>query len=209
MYLPPRFAETSLTKLHDLIDAYNFGMLFCQAGDEPPEVVHMPFILDRPDGANGAVTGHVAKANPVWRLFDGDRNVTVVFQGPHGYISPAWYRSRQDVPTWNYAVVHIQGKPQLLTEDGLITLLEALVKKHEGRRPAWEITEIGERLFEELRREIVGFKIPIERITAKFKLGQNRSIRDRLGAIEGLRRRGDVFDAQLAEMMSAAVSSQP
>ena len=100
MYLPPRFSETSLTKLHDLIDAYNFGTLFYQAGDRSPEIVHIPFILDRTSGANGAILGHVAKANPVWRLFDGCTVVTVVFQGPHGYISPAWYASRQQVPTW-------------------------------------------------------------------------------------------------------------
>src|SRR5262245_999174 len=116
MYLPSLFAETNLTNLHELIDKYNFGTLFCNGPDGLPEIVHIPFVLDRTDGENGAVIGHVARANPVWRLFEGGMVVTVVFQGPHGYISPAWYTSRQEVPTWNYAVVHVQGKAQLLAE---------------------------------------------------------------------------------------------
>src|SRR5439155_18374765 len=71
MYVPELFVESDLAKLHRLMEQYNFATLYCQPDGEPPEIVHMPFILDPVPGPNGLLLGHVARANPVWRLFDG------------------------------------------------------------------------------------------------------------------------------------------
>ena len=79
MYVPELFVESDLEKLHSLINEYNFATLFCQPGGAPPEIVHMPFILDRTRGTNGSLLGHVARANPVWRLFDGATAAVIVF----------------------------------------------------------------------------------------------------------------------------------
>jgi transcriptional regulator len=208
MYLPQLFNESSLAKLQDFVDTYDFGILFCH-GAGSTEIVHMPFVLDRADGQTGALAGHVAKANPVWRLFDGATKVTVVFQGPHGYISPAWYVSHDMVPTWNYATVHVNGKPRLIAEHELTALLEALVKKHEGPdTTAWSIGKVREETLETLKKEIVGFKIPIDKIAGKFKLGQNRVTEDRRGAINGLRKRRAPLDASLADLMHSALESE-
>jgi len=206
MYLPSLFVETNLVKLHDLIDDYNFGTLFCQMGRASVEIEHIPFILDRTDGPNGSLLGHVAKSNQVWHSFERVAPVVIVFHGPHGYISPAWYTTREAVPTWNYAVVHAQGKPRVLDENELVLLLERLVSKHEGQTAsAWSVAEIRKETFQELKREIVGFRMRIEKITGKFKLGQNRVERDRQGAIEGLRRREHPLDAALAKLMADAL----
>ena len=208
MYLPSHFVQRDLIKLQDFVDAYNFGIVFCPSSAGAPEIVHMPFLVDRTEGPKGTLVGHVARANPVWRLFDAATTVAVVFQGPHGYISPTWYTSRGEVPTWNYAVVHVEGKPVCGVDDELTMLLDNLVKKHEGAESsAWSIREVREEKFAELKKQIVGFRIPIENIVGKFKLGQNRTAQDRRGAIEGLRNRNQPLDRELAELMAAELAS--
>ena len=210
MYVPELFVESDLEKLHSLINEYNFATLFCQPpGGAPPEIVHMPFILDRTRGTNGSLLGHVARANPVWRLFDGATAAVIVFQGPHGYISPSSYTSRQQVPTWNYAVVHAHGKPQLLPESEVLDLLQRLVEKHEGTAEgAWYISELRSEFLKHMTNQIVVFSMAIDRIVGKFKLSQNRSVPDRRAAIEALRARGDLFDPALIELMEKALAAK-
>ena len=206
MYLPPLYAATDSTVLFDFVDQYNFGTLICQDGTAPPEISHLPFVLDRTDGPNGTLWGHAAKANPICRFFDESATATVIFNGPHGYISPRWYSSRQEVPTWNYAVVHLRGQPSRVDHSRLSAILDDLVRKHEGHDPSpWNIGELDERSFNGLTQHIVGFKIPIESIAGKFKLGQNRGVEDRAGAIDGLRKRNYPLDLLLAEMMASTI----
>src|SRR5438128_9565359 len=208
MYVPELFVESDLEKLHSLINEYNFATLFCQPGGAPPEIVHMPFILDRTRGTNGSLLGHVARANPVWRLFDGATAAVIVFQGPHGYISPTWYTSRQQVPTWNYAVVHAHGKPQLLPESDVLDVLNRLVERHEGTTDsAWRISELSPEFLKHMTSQIVVFAMPIDKIIGKFKLSQNRSLGDRRGAIAGVQTRGDLFDPALTELMEESLAT--
>ena len=60
-------------------------------------------------GWHGLVTGHMAKVNLRWQAFDGKSESIAIFGGPDAYISPAWYKMKPAVPTWNYMVVHIRG----------------------------------------------------------------------------------------------------
>ena len=117
MYLPKAFAEPDLATLHDLVEAHAFGVLVVPSAAGPPEISHLPFLLDRTRGPHGTLYAHTARANPIWRGFDGRAGALAVFQGPHGYVSPSWYASRDDVPTWNYAVVHAHGAPRLIEAD--------------------------------------------------------------------------------------------
>src|SRR5690242_7127290 len=106
LYLPQAYAERDLAALHDLVTAYSFGTLIATAEDGGPIVAHLPFVLDRARGPHGTLRAHVARANPMRHALDRGAPMLALFQGPHAYISPGWYASRDDVPTWNYAVVH-------------------------------------------------------------------------------------------------------
>jgi transcriptional regulator len=203
MYLPQAFARTDVRELHAFLDRYPFGTLIVPG--TPPEVSHIPFVVDRArGGARGALVGHVARANPIWRAFDGQRSVLTVFHGPHGYVSPAWYTSRDEVPTWNYAVVHVHGSPRLLeTPVDVRTALDGLVAANEqGRADRWSIEELSPQKYSELSQAIVAFEIPIDRLEGKFKLSQNRKPEDRDGAIRGLAERGSPDDLALVEIMN-------
>src|SRR5262249_30848142 len=162
-------------------ERYPFGTLIVPG--TPTDVTHLPFLLDSARGERGTLVAHVARANPIWRVFDGSLPVLAIFHGPHGYVSPAWYTSRNAVPTWNYVVVHVHGTPRLLeTEDRRRKALEALVEVYEAGRPdPWSIDELPSATFSELSQAIVAFEIPIDRLEGKFKLSQNREHEDRAG----------------------------
>lgn len=201
MYTPRDFAERSLEKLQWFIETFSFGALICPDPSGAPQVAHVPFMLDRHRGPQGTLVSHVARANSIWRLFDGGGPTITVFQGPHGYISPSWYTSCDDVPTWNYTVVHAYGTPRLLGDAELTSALESLVERHErSSQTSWSIDDLPAGSFEKMKSQIVGFEIEISKLEGKFKLGQNRTTEDRHGAIAGLRSRGQHLDNELAQL---------
>ncbi len=108
MYIPAAFAVKDEAILFDFIDRHSFATLVSTI-DDVPFATHLPVLLDR---ARNRLLGHVAYANPHWRCFDGVREVLIIFQGPHAYVSPSWYVETPAVPTWNYAAVHVYGVPR-------------------------------------------------------------------------------------------------
>lgn len=198
MYIPEHFKETDPERIISLVEDHPFGMMVT-VHEGAPFVSHLPFLLDSSAARKGRLLGHMARANPQWRHFVENSEVLVVFQGPHGYVSPSWYVS-PGVPTWNYAVVHLRGKPRLIEEESeLQALLERLTHAHESHRPIpWQSGLVGERRAK-LLEMIVGFEIEITEIQAKFKLSQNRSPEDRQRVAAAL---GEQGDAALAELMT-------
>ncbi len=190
MYTPKLFREEDRAVALDLIDAYGFATLISWSHGEPL-VSHIPLLLDREETGRERILGHVAHANPHWRQFDGAASALAIFQGPHGYISPAWYTNHPSVPTWNYAVVHVHGAPTVLDDSATYAILERLIHRYEApRRQPW-VSDLPPDFVAEDLRALVGFQLPITRLEAKFKLSQNKDLSDRDGALAGLEAEGD------------------
>ena len=204
MYQPRLFREENRGRLHDLIDTCSFGTLVVCARDGETEISHLPFVLDRDVGAHGRLRVHTARANPICKLALGAARVTAVFSGPHGYVSPAWYeRPDEQVPTWNYAVVHAHGAANELERQPLVQLLDDLVSRNEGDGPgAWRTSMLRPGLRDRLLDEIVGLSIDITALEGKFKLSQNRSAPDQARVVEALCGRAGPDDLALARLMS-------
>jgi len=201
MYLPEHFEETNPERIAALIEGNAFGMLVT-APDGVPFASHLPFIFERAADSKGKLLCHMARANPQWQHFSSCGEVLVVFQGPHAYISPSWYAS-PGVPTWNYAVAHLRGKPRLVEDESeLETLLERLTHVYESHMPSpWKSNLAGERRAK-LLNMIVGFEIEVTDIQAKFKLSQNRPPEDRQRVAEKLGQSGNQTEAAVAKLMS-------
>jgi transcriptional regulator len=193
MYVPKHFGEDDAERLAMLIEENGFGVLVTVFAGRP-FASHIPFIYDR--GRN-ALLGHVARANPQWRHFPGGSEVMVLFQGPHAYISPSWYRS-PGVPTWNYAVAHVYGSAQALEDPSRIkAIVERLTEKYEhDNKPPWVATYDPRML-----NAIVGIEVAINEVQAKFKLSQNRSATDRAAVIAKLEASGSESSLALAKLM--------
>lgn len=204
MYVPDDFAEHDQDKIVDLMQKYPFAMLIT-TNDGEPYVTHLPLTYDPDNGSNGKgkIIGHMARSNPQWRHLAEGQRALVVFEGPHAYISPTWYQS-PGVPTWNYAVVHLRGKAELIEDaERLNALLDDLITTHEPTLPRPWQKNVPEDKQQMLLEMIVGFEIDVSDISAKFKLNQNRSAADRENVIKTLAASDTPLENGIAELMKS------
>jgi len=199
MYLPAHFAESRPQVLRDFIAAQPLGLLVTQNRAGGIDANSVPFFLDAGDDASpGVLRAHVARANPLWKEARDDVDALVVFQGPHGYVSPAWYPSKAEhgkvVPTWNYVMVQARGRLRAVDDKAwLRAFVTRLTDHHEGGRAApWAVTDAPAEFVEATLGAIVGIEIVLTSLVGKWKVSQNRSAADRAGVVDGLlRERGD------------------
>lgn len=207
MYMPSAFEETRPEVLHALMRDFPLGALITQ-GPAGLDADHLPFELDTDGGGQGILIGHVARANPVWQVADGTE-VLVIFRGNDGYVSPNWYPSKhelhQQVPTWNYSVVHAYGRIRIRDDERFVRgVVARLTRRHEKRvepHQPWKMGDSSPDYIARMVAAIVGIEIEIDRLVGKFKLSQNKEARDVDGAIDNLRERRQ---NGLADSMRAA-----
>jgi transcriptional regulator len=196
MYIPSHFAITDPAALHRIIREHPLGVLVTQDGDGF-DADHLPFELDPACGPLGTLKAHVARNNPLWQRCASGSPVMVIFRGVQAYISPNWYPSKHEshrqVPTWNYEVVHAHGTLAVRDDERFVRgLVARLTRQHEAAEPRpWKMSDSAPGFIDEMLRSIVGIEVPIKSLVGKSKLSQNREARDRLGAAEVLRERGN------------------
>jgi transcriptional regulator len=202
MYLPKEFAEDRIPVLHDAMRTIAFGTLVT-TGADGLTASHIPLLLDAEPAPYGTLTGHLARGNPQGRG-PQSRGVPAegvealaMFLGPHAYVSPSWYPSKQEngkvVPTWNYVAIHAHGTLRFIDDlDWKIAHVTRLTASHESRRAApWAVSDAPPDYITGMAKGIIGFALPIARLYGKWKMSQNRLPADRVGAAEGLRREGN------------------
>lgn len=180
MYLSPSNKLTDANVIADFINEYSFGLVVSPS----LEATHLPLLYKVEPGTKGYLLGHFAKANGQWQALDGQR-VLVIFNGPHSYISPTHYAVKPAVPTWNYAVVHCFGRVELVELQENAEIIDELVAKYEPELLR-DNTMIPAEFKQQLLSAVVGFKIVIDDIQAKEKLGQHRSDADQQGVYQAL-----------------------
>jgi transcriptional regulator len=198
IYTPRAFATQEPAAIARIIGEHAFATLVTP-GEPEPSISHLPLQYH---AEHGVLLGHMARANPHWRAFGGAASVAI-FHGPHAYVSPSWYTEPSAaVPTWNYAVVHVHGRVELMTDPAETrALLDEMIERYEsGRAEPWRLQLEGRPLAAMLEA-IVGFRIVIERVEAKLKLSQNRSTEDRERVIRALRAEGYAGALESAEWM--------
>ncbi|GGJ71457.1 transcriptional regulator [Anoxybacillus voinovskiensis] len=196
MYTPKVFQVDDEDKIVQFIKANSFGILFSTV-DGQPFATHLPFLLEE---NNHALWSHMAKQNPQWEDLH-NKEVLVVFQGPHAYISPTWYHEPNTVPTWNYVAVHVYGTFQLIDDKEMMKhLLEKTVDFYESSMPTpWKV-EFDD-FTEHLMEGTVCFKINIQKIEGKWKLSQNHSIQRQKNLIKGLKTVDHYHSKEIAALM--------
>ena len=189
IYIPDRQRESDRAVILDFIEEFSFAMLVTAKGGV--HVTNVPTLFDRSPEGWGKVWWHIARGNAQNQVFDGGAECTVVFHGPHGYISPNWYGAKNAVPTWNFAVVHATGKPRRVDDDAAFTKsLERLVARNEnlyGGGGDWNFSKLPESYLKGMRQGIVAYEMVVDQVEAKFKLGQERSPGDRAGVLKGIK----------------------
>jgi transcriptional regulator len=202
MYVPATNELRDDRQIDELLRRYDFAAIV-SATPDGLVATQVPVVARR-TAAGLTLVGHLARANPHWRAMDGRAPAVAIFTGPHDYVSPTWYSQTPAVPTWNYATVHAHGAPRAIEDQAFIAAhLAELVARHETGPGAWRVDAQPEGFVENLARAIVAFELPVVRLEAKVKMGQNRSALDRRGTIAGLERAGTPEAAALAAFMRA------
>ncbi|MGH7076989.1 MAG: FMN-binding negative transcriptional regulator [Acetobacteraceae bacterium] len=210
MYVPPAFREDRPEMLRAAIDNTELAILI-STGPEGLIASHVPMLLDE-GGSHGVLVGHIARANPQWRIKRPEVEGLAIFTGPEAYISPNWYATKREtgkvVPTWNYVAVHAYGRLVFFdAREALREVVTRLTKRHERAfaRP-WEVSDAPADFIDAQLKGIVGFRIEIARLEGKWKMSQNRPLADREGVIGGLRQQGGAVKSAVADAVAEAIA---
>jgi transcriptional regulator len=159
-----------------------FAHIFTSA-DEGLFVVHAPVLLTE----RGTLLFHVARRNRITERLP-NRPVLVSVAGRDAYQSANWYVSENQVPTWHYEAVEIEGDARPLSNEGLVDQLDCLSDRFEGRlspeRP-WTRAKMDLSKFEAMTRSIVGFEIEPLEVRGTRKFNQHKSGEDLAATIAG------------------------
>jgi transcriptional regulator len=209
MYQPDLYRVEDVPQMHALMRARPFATLI-SAGTDGLYASHLPTVL-KDDRPCGIIECHLARANPHWRDLAEGKEALMIFQGPESYVTPNWYPSKAEhgkvVPTWNYAVVHAYGRPEVMQD-------EAWLRRHVGELTAqqerdearpWALSDAPDRYIEVMLRGIVGFRFAITQLEGKWKMSQNRELPDRAGVVEGLRARAAGDDLEVAGLVARTI----
>ena len=160
---------------------------------------HYPVMVDE-DAEGITIVSHFGR--PDEELHElGEREMLVIVQGPHGYISPGWYAEGDIVPTWNHVTAHLYGTPEILSEEENFAVLERLTDHFEQHMPhPHSLDEDPERM-RRIARGTVGLRLRVTRFDARLKLSQNKAPEVRETVIAGLRGDGSYAQPALAEEM--------
>jgi len=194
MYSPKSFQITDQTIIEEFIKANPFATLTSEHNGKI-QVTHLPINRLK----DGKLYGHVAKANEHASI-SSTQEVCFIFNGPHAYISPTYYQSSFNVPTWNYSAVHMYGNIHYIdNQDKVWNLLQQTTETYEGKS-GWQLPEKKE--FQGLTQAIRFFEIKVTRVEAKFKFNQNKSSEDIENVINSLKKSGQIEVSNFMEKVT-------
>jgi transcriptional regulator len=183
MYTRPVFEPDRAASLA-FADARGFGLVCAYDGGKPV-ASSLPFCLEYLSDGTPCVSFHVARGNALAGLAGGTldnpslkSSWLLAVNGADAYVSPHWYASPDQVPTWLYQAVHLSGPVRLMTGQELATHLDALSARFESwlaPKPPWTASEVSAGRREAMMHAIVGLVMTVEQIEGSFKLNQQKS----------------------------------
>jgi transcriptional regulator len=202
VFVPEHYRQRDRQALFDAMRANAFATIISTGPGGAPAASWIPFVIEgTPE--QPIIFGHLARANDQWRDWTATTPLLALFQGPHHYISPAWYETEPHVPTWNYLAIQVRGQPRLLEQPAEVeAMLARLVAQLESTRERpWQLASMPASYRAQQAAAIVGFELIVEQITGAWKLSQRAGASDRAGAIAGLRATGGDDALAIASLM--------
>jgi transcriptional regulator len=204
MYTPPMFKPDRAASLA-FAQVRGFGTVCAWDGNKPIASL-LPFLLTYADDGTPRVAFHVARQNRLATLADGTSSWLLAVTGADTYVSPDWYASPDQVPTWLYQSVHLTGPVRKISEDELTPHLAALSAKFEGwlaPKTPWTSSKVSAGRMETLKKAIVGLVMTVDEIEGSFKLNQHKSDVDHAGVTNALALQDDAGAQAIGQQMVA------
>ena len=204
MYTPPMFKTDRAASLA-FAEARGFGTICAWDGAKPIASL-LPFYLDYADDGTPRVAFHLARGNALIALADGTSSWLLAVNGADAYVSPDWYVSPDQVPTWLYQAVHLTGAVRKLSDEELSVQIDTLSAKFEDRlapkRP-WKSSKMTAGRLAAMKQAIVGLVMTVEEIEGSFKLNQHKSDVDHVAVANALTQQPDAAAKTIGEQMVA------
>jgi transcriptional regulator len=204
MFVRPCWQPTSPADAIQIIEENPWALLVSN-GEEYPFATNLPLLIDGGARRKGpmVLAGHVARGNEHARaLARPNARVLAIFEGPWRYITASWYPERQMPSTYYYTAVHCFGTIEMQEEAALDEHLEDLTQRMESSIPGgWRTDEIPRTEITRRFAAIAGFRILVDRLEAKFKLGQDEPLRDALAVAEQLDHHDSLPDQRFAALI--------
>ncbi|MET0675398.1 MAG: FMN-binding negative transcriptional regulator [Bradyrhizobium sp.] len=205
MYTPPPFKSDRAANLA-FAEARGFGLV-CAWDGAKPMASPLPFYLGFADDGTPRALFHLARHNPLLKLADGTSSWLLAVNGADAYVSPDWYVSPDQVPTWLYQSVHLTGTVRKLSDDELAEQIEVLSAKFEDRllpKKPWLSSKMTAARLEAMKKAIVGLQMTVEEVEGSFKLNQHKSETDYAAIALSLAAQADAGAQQVANLMREA-----
>jgi transcriptional regulator len=205
MYTPPMFKPDRTASLA-FAQARGFGTV-CAWDGSRPIASSLPFYLDYADDGTPRAAFHVARNNALVQLADRTTPWLLAVNGADAYVSPDWYVSPDQVPTWLYQAVHLTGTVRKMSDDELAVQVDTLSAKFENRllpKAPWTSSKMASGRLEALKKAIVGFEMAVEEVEGSFKLNQHKSETDYAAIAGALASQNDTGAHQIAQLMREA-----
>ena len=205
MYTPPPFKSDRAASLA-FAEARGFG-LACAWDGGKPVASPLPFYLTSANDGTPRAAFHVARHNPLVKLANGTTAWLLAVTGADAYVSPDWYVSPDQVPTWLYQVVHLTGTVRPLSDTELSEQVDTLSGKFEDwllpKKP-WLSSKMTAGRLTALKKAIVGLEMTVEEVEGSFKLSQHKSETDYAAVAGSLAAQADAGAKQIAHLMREA-----
>ena len=204
MYTPPMFKPDRAASLA-FAEARGFGTV-CAWDGSKPLASSLPFYLDYADDGTPLAAFHVARHNALAGLADGTSSWLMAVNGADAYVSPDWYASPDQVPTWLYQAVHLTGTVRKQSDDELGRHLDALSAKFEkwlAPKPPWLSSKMTAGRLDAMKKAIVGLVMTVEVVEGSFKLNQHKSDVDHAAIGHALTLQSDAAARAIGEQMVA------
>lgn len=199
MYIPDIYVNENRSEILRFIEENSFAILVNQSNSKI-NATHIPLFIEKSDENQLILSGHISKLNPQSENFAENGSVLAIFSGAHSYISSSWY-DYEEVPTWNYLAVHVEGKIEILNEEQKLLHLENLVNKYEKNSEKPISTKSLSKETMSQANGILAFNIIVTKIEAVKKLSQNKSENNKKSIISHLEKSGDEGAKCIAEEM--------
>ncbi|MBC5834613.1 FMN-binding negative transcriptional regulator [Flavobacterium sp. F372] len=199
MYIPDIYVNENRSEILRFIEENSFAILVNQSNSKI-NATNIPLFIEKSNDNQLILSGHISKLNPQSENFAENGTVLAIFSGAHSYISSSWY-DYEEVPTWNYLAVHVEGKIEILNEEQKLIHLENLVNKYEknSENPISTKTLSEKTMLQ--ANGILAFNIIVSNIDAVKKLSQNKSENNKKSIISHLEKLGDEGSKSIAKEM--------
>ncbi|MEA2917225.1 MAG: transcriptional regulator [Bradyrhizobium sp.] len=204
MYTPPMFKPERAASLA-FAETRGFGTV-CAWDGSKPVASSLPFILTYADDGTPQAAFHVARHNPLLKLADGKSRWLMAVTGADAYVSPDWYASPDQVPTWLYQAVHLSGAVRMLSDHELGPHLEALSTRFESwlaPKPPWTSAKMTAGRLDAMKKAIVGLLMSVDEVEGSFKLNQHKSDVDHAAVATSLEEQPEAAAQVVAREMRA------